>query len=205
MHMQCMHAFNMFPRAGFEIRRKDGSSGFTSPQSNVNLMAVLPYLHSAIPQKIWGTFILQTKLEYISFYKRANPSEKNPSEWTHVWYTPPLNGGKFKMPKSSIEIYPTIGEFCYQKMLAVTIMDAVNTHRIKEMLSPIALAETQNELVNNKKARKVFDCESTSNLLDFVHKFNTLNDFNQITHVVSSHEDYFPGGPSFENMLFTKT
>ena len=188
-------------RAGFEIRRKDGSSGFTSPQSDVNLMAVLHHLHSAIPRKIWGTFILRTKLEYIIFYKRANPSEKNKAEWTHVWYSPPLNGGKFKMPKSLIEKYPTIGEFCYQKMLAVTIMDAINTHRMNEMLSPIALAETQNELANIKKARLVFDCESTSNMLDFVHKFNTLNDFNQITHVVGSHEDYFPGGPSFENRM----
>ena len=77
---------------------------------------------------------------------------------------------------------------------------------MKEMLSPIALAETQNELANIKKACQVFDCETTSNMLDFVHKFNTLNDFNQITHVVGSHEDYFPGGhlSKTECLLFTK-
>jgi len=106
------------------------------------------------------------------------------------------------MPKSLIEIYPAIGEFCYQKMLAVTIMDAVNMHQINKKLSPIALSATQNELVNIKKARKVFECESTSNMLGYKHKSNTLIEFNQITHVVvGSHEDYFPDGPSFENRM----
>ena len=38
-------------------------------------------------------------------------------------------------------------------------------------------------------------------MLDFVHAFNTLNDFNQITHVVGSHVDHFPGGQSFENHM----
>ena len=38
-------------------------------------------------------------------------------------------------------------------------------------------------------------------MLDFVHAYNTLNDFNQFTHVVGSHIDHFPGGQSFENRM----
>ena len=39
-------------KSGFEIRRRDGSAGVITPQSDVNLMAVLPHLHSAIPRKV---------------------------------------------------------------------------------------------------------------------------------------------------------
>ena len=43
-------------RAGFEIRRKDGSSGFTSPQGDVNLMAVLPIFILLFPKK-YGEYL----------------------------------------------------------------------------------------------------------------------------------------------------
>ena len=38
-------------------------------------------------------------------------------------------------------------------------------------------------------------------MLNFLHAYNMLNDFNQITHVVGSHVDHFPGGQSFENCM----
>ena len=41
-------------KSGFEIRRRNGSAGVVTPQSNVNLMAVLPHLHSDIPRKVWA-------------------------------------------------------------------------------------------------------------------------------------------------------
>ena len=116
-------------KSGFEIRRRDGSAGVITPQSDVNLMAVLPHLHSAIPRKVWGTFIVRTMFVYLVYYKRSVPNSRK-SEWTHVWYSPPHNEGKFKLPKSMIELFPCVGEFCYQKMLAVTIMEAVNNYLV---------------------------------------------------------------------------
>lgn len=188
-------------KGGYELRRKDGSAGVTNSQSDINLLAVLPYLHSAVPRKLWGTFILRLKYCYYIFYKRAFHTSSAKSAWTHVWYTPPHNGGKFKMPESMIIDFPCLGEFSYQKMLAVTIMQSVNKHRLKLDLSPIAPIETCSELQNIMKARKNFDPGVKSSMIDFVHAYNNLNDFNTITHVVGSHEDYSPYGPSFENRM----
>ena len=188
-------------KSGFEIRRRDGSAGVVSPQSDINLMAVLPHLHSAIPRKVWGTFILRTRFVYLIYYKRCVPGHVRKSEWTHVWYSPPHNGGKFKLPKSMIELFPCIGEFCYQKMLAVTIMEAVNNYLVHNKYLPIAVKETTNEMGLIKSAREIFQKDKNATMLDFVHAYNTLNDFNQITHVVGSHIDHFPGGQSFENRM----
>ena len=38
--------------SGFEIRRRDGSAGVVTPESVVNLMALLPHLHSSILRKV---------------------------------------------------------------------------------------------------------------------------------------------------------
>jgi len=46
-------------KSGFEIRNRDGSTGVVPTQNDVNLMAVLPHFHSAIPRKVWGTFIMR--------------------------------------------------------------------------------------------------------------------------------------------------
>ena len=45
----------------------------------------------------------------------------------------------------------------------------------------------------------MFVNDKNATMLDFVHACNTANDFNQITHVVGSQVDHFPGGQSFEN------
>ena len=100
-----------------------------------------------------------------------------------------------------IEVFPCLGEFSYQKMLAVTIMKGVNKFCVGHGYMPIIVRETQHELAMIKSARAVFVREEDATMLDFVHEYNKLNDFNQITHVVGSHVDYFPGGPSFENRM----
>jgi len=165
-------------KSGFEIRRRDGSAGVVTPQSDVNLMALLPHLHSAIPRKIWGTFIVRTRFVYIIYYKRTVPVKSRKSDWTHVWYSPPHNGGKFKLPKSMIEVFPCLGEFSYQKMLAVTIMKGVNKFCVGHGYMPIIVRETQHELAMIKSARAVFVNDQHATMLDFVHAYNTLNDLN---------------------------
>ena len=52
-----------------------------------------------------------------------------------------------------------------------------------------------------RTARNVFTKNKDATMLDFVHAYNVQNDFNQITHVVGSHIDHFPGGQSFENRM----
>ena len=59
---------------------------------------------------------------------------------------PPHNGGKFKLPKSMMELFPCLGEFSYQKMLAVTIMQGVNNYRLTLGRQPLAVRETDNEM-----------------------------------------------------------
>ena len=116
--------------SGFEIRRRDGSADVITPESVVNPMALLPHLHSSILRKVWDTFILRTRFVYLIYYKRSVPNHSRKSEWTHVWHSPPHNGGKFKLPKSMIELFPCLGELCYQKMLAITIMEGVNNYLV---------------------------------------------------------------------------
>ena len=50
-----------------------------------------------------------------------------------------------------------------------------------------------------RTARNVFTKNKDATMLDFLHAYNVQNDFNQITQVVGSHIDHFPGGQSFEN------
>ena len=143
--------------SGFEIRRRDGSAGQLSPQSDVNLLSLLPHLHSAVPRKLWSTFILRSSYAYLIFYKRCNPNKPTQSDWVPVWYSPPHNGGKIKsLPKAMIEKFPCVGEFCYQTMLASVIMSGVNTYRREHSLLPVAEEEVKNELAMLEKARHYY-------------------------------------------------
>jgi len=65
----------------------------------------------------------------------------------------------------------------------------------------IAVKEVQNEMALINSARGALVNDNKATMLDFVHAYNTLNDFNQITHVIGSHVDHFPGGQSFENRM----
>ena len=76
----------------------------------------------------------------------------------------------------------------------------VRSHNVSTQYTSM-VRETQNELAMINSARTVFVHNEDATMLDFVHAYNKLNDFNQITHVVGSHVDYFPGGPSFENRM----
>lgn len=188
-------------KSGFELRRRDGSAGIINSQSHGDLLSVLSHLHSAIPRKVWGTFILPLRHVYLIYYKRASPKHDNKSSWTHVWYSPPHNGGRFKLPKHLLQMYPCVAEFSYQKMLAVMLMEAINKARCKVNLPPISPQETINESNNMRKAREKISARQESSMIDFIHAYNSLNDFNVITHAVGNHEDHFPGGPSFENKM----
>ena len=69
-------------------------------------------------------------------------------DWTHVWYFLPRGGGKFNLPKKIMELHPVISEFCYQKILSATDLDAVNTHRIKNGELPVATGSLATVLEN---------------------------------------------------------
>ena len=188
-------------KQGYEMRRKDGSAGILTSQTDVNLLCLLPHLHSAIPRNLWSTYILRTKFSYLILYKRCHQTKPKQTEWTNVWYTPPHNGGKLhSLPKCFLEKFPCVGEFCYQKMLAVVVMDAVNKVREENLEQPVAVEEIQNELKMIEKSRKIY--KESCNMLEFIHSYNLQNDFNQITHSVGNHLDYFPGGDGFENRMY---
>ena len=71
-------------------------------------------------------------------------------------------------------------------MLAVTIMKSVNDFLLGNGYMSIAVRETQNECAKIESARSVFLINNLAIMLDFVHAYNMLNDFNQIPHVVGS-------------------
>ena len=81
------------------------------------------------------------------------------------------------------------------------MMEGVNNYLVHNGYMPIAVKETQNKMALIKSARVVFVNYNEATMLDFVHAYNTFNDFNQITNVVGSHVDHFPGGQSFENRM----
>jgi len=93
-----------------------------------------------------------------------------------------------------IELFPSLGEFSYQKMLAVTIMKGVNKFIVDNGYMPITVRETQNECAMIESTWGVFLNNKHATIY-------LLNDFNQITHVAGSHTGYFPGGQSFENRM----
>ena len=85
-------------------------------------------------------------------------------------------------------------------MLAVVVMDAVNKVREENLEQPVAVEEIQNELKMIEKSRNIY--KESCNMLEFIHSYNLQNDFNQITHSVGNHLDYFPGGDGFENRMY---
>ena len=81
---------NLTGKSGFDIRRRDGSAGIVTPQSDVNLLALLPHLHSTVPRKIWGTYILRSKFMYRIFYKRAVSNETKTAHGHMSGIHPPI-------------------------------------------------------------------------------------------------------------------
>ena len=79
-------------------------------------------------------------------------------------------------------------------------MQGVNTYR-PQGCQPKAVRETDNEMENTIFTRNVLKKNKNSTMLDFVHAFNAQNNFNQITHPVGSHINYFPGGQAYENRM----
>ena len=65
-------------------------------------------------------------MHYDIYYKRTDTSKELKIEWVKVWYSPPHNGGKFKLPKKIMELHPVLGEFTYLKMMGAKVLEAVN-------------------------------------------------------------------------------
>jgi hypothetical protein len=80
-------------KLGFELRRKSGTAGPVSNTSDHDMLLAMKFIESTIPRKVWGTVIIRGKFNYHIFYRRCKP-KPNTNEYTHVWYTPPKDGGK---------------------------------------------------------------------------------------------------------------
>jgi len=125
-------------------------------------LCLLPHLHSTFPREVRGTFMLWMKFVYLIFNKRAVSNQPHNSEWTHVWYSPPQNGGKIKFPKSMIKFFPCLGEFSYQNMLAVTIMKGMNDFLVGNGYMPIAVRERRKTNVQILSQQGLYSSPTTS-------------------------------------------
>ena len=86
-------------------------------------------------------------------------------------------------------------------MIAANILEAANNHRMKNGELPVAIGAVANELLNIEIVRQSYNASEEGSMLEFVHAFNCLNDFNMICHIVGRHVDHFPGGESLENKI----
>ena len=104
------------------------------------------------------------------------------------------------MTKRVVADCPHVGEFSYVKMLVTQLVRSLNVYLESKGDLPVAVGAVQNEYNNILTAREVFQ-NPDATMLEFVHAYNSLNDFNLIGHTVGNHRDHFPGGEGFENKL----
>ncbi len=99
---------------GYEVKRRGGSSGLVSPQSDKDLLDCCHDVPRLLTRKLRGVLIMRGSLSYHMAYRNVSSSK-----FVHHAYSPPKEGGSFKMPAKLLLQYPVLAEFAYLKMMAV--------------------------------------------------------------------------------------
>ncbi len=105
---------------GWVVRRTGGSAGPTV--NNRNLWDFL-HLPGSLPRKVYGTVIIQTKMQYFLYY--CSPYEMDRTvKCAHYWQPHP--GGKCNHFSSAfIELHPGLRRFASSKIAAAYLLKAM--------------------------------------------------------------------------------
>jgi hypothetical protein len=108
-------------RQGYEIGRRGGSSGKISNQSDQDLLDCIHDVPGLCPRQLRGVLILHGELCYYLIYRNMLSTK-----FVCYQYSPPKEGGAFKMPSAVLYRYPVLCEFSYLNMMAIEILRSLN-------------------------------------------------------------------------------
>ena len=112
-------------RQGYEVVRRGGSSGNTCLQSDQDLLDCIHDVPGLCPRKLRGVVILRGKLTYYLIYRNVDSTK-----FVCHQYSPPKEGGSFKMPTTMLYKYPVLREFTYLKMVATEVLRSLNVKSV---------------------------------------------------------------------------
>lgn len=177
-------------RRGFEVKRTCGSSGKVSPESDRNLLYFLSYHEGILPRLAHGCVIIRGEDRYYFCYAKVTPS----SSTNHViWeYTPPKDGGQFRMPNICLSMFPPIAEMVYLKTLAVSVLVHYNQYRNENNQAAVASGPLRYERISLEEARKAYtSAPKNEAMFQFISKFNSFNNYSMVAYPVGMHCDHF--------------
>ncbi len=182
------------------MKRRGGSSGLVSPQSDRDLLDCCHDVPGLLPRKLHGVLIMRGSLSYHMVYGNVSSSK-----FVHHAYSPPKEGGSFKMPAKLLLWYPVLKEFVYLKMMAVEILHSLNTLRISQGLSQVCKGVYACEACKLHLAWEKyqnFHLPGEGKMFAYLVCFNTSHTYSMVCYPVGMHNDCFKDvDESLENKI----
>ena len=148
---------------------------------------------------MWA-LIMRGSLSYHMVYRNVSSSK-----FVHHTYSPPKEGGSFKMPAKLLLQYPVLAEFAYLKMMAVEILHSLNTLCVSQGLSQVCKGVYACEACKLHLARekyKNFNLPGEGKMFAFLACFNTSHTYSMVCFPVGMHNDRFKDvDESLENKI----
>ncbi len=120
-------------------------------------------------------------------------------------YSPPKEGGAFKMPSALLYSHPVLCEFTYLKMMGIEVIQSLSINRATSGLSSVCQGVLDCESRKLNESRKIFkDCDQPlhEKYLSFIDAFNNTHSYSMVCHPVGIHNDHFKeGDESLENKI----
>ena len=191
-------------RQGYEVVRRGGSSGKTCLQSDQDLLDCIHDVPGLCPRKLRGVVILRGNLTYYLIYRNVDSTK-----FVCHQYSPPKEGGSFKMPTTMLYKYPVLGEFTYLKMVATEVLRSLNVRRVERGLPKVCQGVIDCETRKVQESRKVYDASDQTlegKYLAFLDAFNKMHSYSMVCYPVGMHNDTFRDGvESLENKILMST
>jgi hypothetical protein len=116
------------------------------------------------------------------------------SKFVHHTYSPPKEGGSFKMPAKLLIQYPVLAEVAYLKMMAAEILHSLNTLRVSQGLSLVCKGVYACEACKLHLARekyKNFNLPGEGKMFAFLACYNTSHTYLMVCYPVGMHNYHF--------------
>jgi len=174
---------------GYETRRTCGSSGPVTETTDRNLLQYLKSNSGALPRNITACMFIRGQLKYHILYAKTHGE----CEIAHVVYTPPREGGSFRMPDIVLFRYPVLVEMVFLKTLTICVLRAVNKYRHQHGHLMVATGPLSYETKSLDLARQQcsHSCSENEKISTFISIFNAQNHFSMVAYPVAYHYDYF--------------
>ena len=183
----------------YELVQRGGSSGKVSIQSDQDLLDCIHDAPGLCPRQMHGVLIFLGTLTYYLVHRNVRSTN-----FVCYQYSPPKEGGSFKMPPDLLYRSPVLCEFTYLKMMAIEVLKSLNIFWANCGLSSVC------EGVIECESRKMNGCyhiykdsdKSWLKFLEFLAAFNTYHSYSMVCYPVGIHNDHFKDdNESLENKI----